>query len=89
MPKKTIVGEFEGNRFIVENTWLSGAKLFHGEQLLAASNNMFAVNKSEPIMSATVVINEVERLVEVFAYALLTVKLQIKVDGTRIAGDQF
>jgi hypothetical protein len=89
MPKKTIVGEFGGSRFIVENTWFSGAKLFHGHELIATNNNMIAIKKGQAVMSAKVIIGEVERLVEVFAYAIFTVKLQIRIDGKIIAGDLF
>ena len=89
MPKKTIVGEFEGNKFIVENTWFSGAKLFHGSELIATNNDVFAIKKDKALMSAKVIINEVERVVEVFAFAILTVKLHIKVDGEIIAGEEF
>ena len=88
MPKKTIVGEFEGNRFSVENTWFSGAQLFQNGALIAASNDTFALKKSEPMMTAKVVIEGSERIVEVFAFALLTVKPQIRIDGKKIAGDE-
>jgi len=87
MPKKTIIGEFEGSKFIVENTWLSGAKLFHGSELVATNNDFFALKKNKAIMSAKVMVAGIERLVEVFSYALVTVKLQIKVDGKKIVGD--
>lgn len=89
MPKKTIIGEFEGNKFVLENTWFSGAKLFHGNELVATNNGLFALNKNRALMSAKIMIGDVERLVEVFAYAILTVKLQIRVDGEKIAGDVF
>ncbi len=88
MPKKTVVGEFEGNKFVLENTWLSGAKLFHGGELVASNSELFALDKNKAIMSAKVMIGEVERLVEVFAYAIFTVKLQIRIDGKKIAGDK-
>jgi len=89
MLKKIIVGEFAGSKFTVENTWLSGAKLFHGSELIATNNDTFAVKKDKAMIRAKVIVNEVERVVEVFAFAILTVKLQIKVDGEKIAGDEF
>jgi hypothetical protein len=89
MPKKTVVGEYDGNRITVENTWFSGAKLFHNGKLIATNNDLFAIKKNIPLMSAKIFINEVEYLVEVFAYAIITVKLQIKVNGEYVAGERF
>jgi hypothetical protein len=53
------------------------------------NNDAFAIKKNKALMSAKVMINGVERLVEVFPYAILTVKLQIRIDGKKIAGDEF
>lgn len=89
MPKETVVGEFEGNEFVLENTWFSGAKLFHESELVASNNDLFSLNKNKSIMSAKIMIGEVERFVEVYAYAMFTVKLQIRIDGKKIAGDDF
>ena len=89
MPKKTIVGEYEGHRFKVENTWLSGAKLFHDDKLIAVTNDELALDKNEPKMTAKVLINRFERVVEVYFSAVFTVKIQIRVDGKKIAGDDF
>lgn len=88
MPKKTIIGELEGERLIVENTWLSGVRLFHGEKLVGANSQTFAVNRGEPLISTYVVIGGTKRLVEVFVVASFTVKLQLKVDGRHLAGNE-
>ena len=89
MPKKTILAEYKGNKFTVENTWFSGAKLFHNGDLVASNNDIFAIRKDKPLMTTKVVIDGEERRVEVFAFAIFTVKLKITVDGIKIAGNDF
>ncbi|PKM18386.1 MAG: hypothetical protein CVV11_13790 [Gammaproteobacteria bacterium HGW-Gammaproteobacteria-15] len=89
MPKKTVVGEYQGHKITVENTWFGGAKLFHNNDLVATNNDFFAVKKSVPLMSGKITINGVEHLIQVFGYALITVKLQIKINGKYLAGDRF
>ncbi|MFV8783636.1 hypothetical protein ACNKU7_14555 [Microbulbifer sp. SA54] len=86
MPKKTVIGELEGERLIVENTWFSGIRLFHGEKMIGVNNQIFSVSKDSPLIRKEIVVGGVSRLVEVFAVALLTVKIQLKVDGQHLAG---
>ena len=86
MLKKTIIGELEGERLIVENTWFSGIRLFHGEKMIGANGQLFSVSKSKPLIREEIVVSGVSRLVEVFGVAWLTVKIQIKVDGQHLAG---
>jgi len=57
MPKKTIIGEYKGHRFVAENTWFSGAKLFHNNELIATNNDWVAVDKDNALMSANVMID--------------------------------
>ena len=89
MPKKTITGTFADNSFSLENTWFSGAKLLHNGDVIANDNSLFALSKDKPMMSAKVMIDGSEATVEAFGFALITVKLQIRVNGTKIAGDDF
>ncbi|MGI9283627.1 MAG: hypothetical protein ACR2PX_28965 [Endozoicomonas sp.] len=89
MPKKVITGQFEGSRFSVENTWFSGAKLLYEGKVIATNNSIFALKKEVPFMAATIDIAGTERNIEVFAYAIFNVQLQIKVDGQMIAGENF
>ena len=89
MPKKIVAGEYEGSTITVENTWFGGAKLLHNDKVIASNNNFFAVSKTKPLMSATIELNDVKHVVEVYGYAIITVKLQIKVNGSYIAGDKF
>lgn len=89
MPTKTVIADFGSDRFRVENTWFKGAKLSHNDALVATSDDMLALDKRAPIMSADVAVNGQTRKVEVFAWAILTVKLQIRIDGQFIGGDKF
>ena len=86
MPKKTIIGELEGERLMVENTWFSGIRLFHGEKLIGVNNQIFSISKDNPLIKTEIVVGGVSRLVEVFAVALFTVKIQLKLDGKHLAG---
>lgn len=89
MPKKTVVGEYKGSRIVVENTWFNGAKLFCNGKLVATNNDWFATKKDVPVMSADIFLDEEKHLVEIFAYAIFTVKIQIKINGKYVAGDKF
>ncbi len=89
MPKKILVVQHKDSEFLLENTWFSGAKLFQDNKLIAKNNVLFAINKNKPLMSATVIINGAEHLIEAFGYAYFTVRLQLKVNGEYIAGDKF
>lgn len=89
MPKKTICGEFAGHRLRVENTWFSGAQLYHNDACIAANNDLFALNRHKAVMTAKLMLDNTVRTVEVFAYAILVVKIKITVDGEQIAGDSF
>jgi hypothetical protein len=89
MPLKTVIGQVGDTEIKVENTWFSGAKLFVNQKLVAENNDYLALNKSEPLMTAKVLIDGSEKLVEVFAFAIFTVKIKICVDGIQIAGNNF
>jgi hypothetical protein len=51
MPKKTVIGKYQDSEFVVENTWLNGAKLFHNGRVVATNNKLFALSKDKPLMS--------------------------------------
>lgn len=78
-----------GTEIKVVNTWFHGAKLFVNGQEVAVNNKYFALSKSHPVMSVRTLVDGTERLIEVFAFAVLTVKLKICLDGKQIAGDKF
>lgn len=89
MPLKRVVAQIGDTEIKVENTWLSGARLFVNGSAVARTDDYFALNKSKPMMTAKVVIDGAEKLVEVFCFALFTVKIKICVDGIQLAGDRF
>jgi hypothetical protein len=89
MPLKTVIAQFGDTEIKVENTWFSGAKLFVNQKLVVENKDSFALKKTIPIMTARVVIDGTEKLVEVFAFAIFTVKIKICVDGIQVAGNRF
>ena len=89
MPKKIVKGEFERNTFEVLNTWRDGLKLFHDGELLEHNKDKISVSKDIPIISKTITIDNRDRTLEVFVYAVFKVKIQIRIDGEKIAGDKF
>lgn len=89
MPLKRVVAQLGNTEIKVENTWFSGASLFVNQDVVARYDDYFALSKADPIMSAKVVIEGVEKLVEVFCFAIFTVKIKICVDGVQLAGDRF
>lgn len=89
MPLTTVTAQVGDSEIKVINTWLSGAKLFVNQQVVATNKNLFALSKSKPLMTAKVLIDGSEKLVEIFAFALFTVKIKICVDGIQVAGSKF
>lgn len=89
MPTKKISATYLGHEFVVINSWFGGMKFFHNDELLEHHKGKFAVDKNKPVMSHFVSIDDVDRFVEVYVYAILSVKIQIRVDGEKIGGDQF
>ncbi len=64
-------------------------KLYVDGDCRAATNSMLALSPSEPVLSYQVAAEGASFLIEVFCYALLTIKAKIVVDGQQIAGDSF
>ncbi len=89
MPKKIIHAQLGGDRLRVENTWLFGAKLFLNDQLIASNRDLFALDKSRPLMSAEACVNGIESRIDVIMWAIFTVKIQIRVNGDMLAGEEF
>lgn len=84
---KKVKGDFKGHTFLVVNSWFGGLKFYHNDKLIEHNKKMLALDKNRPFISKTIVIEEIPRLVEVYAYAMSSVKIQIRVDGQKIAGD--
>jgi hypothetical protein len=89
MPIKTVIAQVKGIETKVVNTWFSGAKLLVNQEVVAENNDYFALSKSKPVMTAKVLIDGSEKFVEVFAFAIFTVKIKICVDGIQVAGNSF
>lgn len=87
---KEWTGTWDGIEIKVRNSWNDGLKLFVDGEQVAENGNMFALDKNRPFVAATVTRADGKTfLVEVFAYALLSVSVKIVVDGKQIAGDVF
>lgn len=84
---KKVEGEFKGHTFLVVNRWFGGLKLYHNQKLIEHNKQLRATDKNKPLISKKIVIESVTRLVEVYAYAITSVKIQIRIDGQKIAGD--
>lgn len=86
MPTKTVVAQYKDETFVVENTWFSGARLMHNGSIIASNNDMFALGSEAPTMRADVKVGDENLRVEVFTRAILTTKIQIKINGQHAAG---
>ncbi|WP_395748586.1 hypothetical protein [Prosthecobacter sp.] len=78
-----------GHKIRVRNSWSHGMRLFVDGECLAETGRLFALSRSEPVLSHRVAVDGASFLIEIFCYALLTVKAKIVVDGQQIAGDEF
>ncbi len=78
-----------GHEIRVHNSWSHGMKLYVDGDCRAVTSRMLALSPSEPVLSYQVIAEGASFLIEVFCYALLTVKAKIVVDGQQIAGDSF
>jgi len=87
---KEWVATHAGHHIRVRNSWNAGIKLFVDDKLVAERTEFIAIDKTTPFMRAQITPHSGEPfVVEVFAYAILTVKLKIAVNGEMIAGDMF
>lgn len=86
---KKVKGVFKGHTFLVVNRWFGGLKFYHNDRLIEHNKKLLALDKNKPFISETIIIEKIPRLVEVYAYAVTSVKIQIRIDGRKIAGDDF
>lgn len=87
---KEWLASYGGHQIRVRNSWNQGIKLFVDDVLWAENKTMLAIDKLTPVLRAQVE-PEMSKpfVVEVFAHALLSVKVKIAVNGEQIAGDSF
>ena len=88
MPKKTLHVHIGDDRLRVENTWFSGATLFLNDQPIARNNDLFSVNRRTPLMSTEATVNGTKSQIAVFIWAIFTVNIQIRLNGTIVAGEE-
>ena len=81
---------FDGHNIRVRNCWNRGIKLFVDDTLWAESDTMLALDKHTPVLRAQVDPGSGEPfIVDVFAHAIMSVKVKIVVNGEPVAGDAF
>ncbi len=82
------IGEFLGHEIRVFSTWTQDARLYIDGDCKDRSLTRVSLTKT-CILSAPLHEGTKEYSVEVFAKALLSIRLQICVDGKQIAGEMF
>jgi hypothetical protein len=81
---------YAGHSIRVHNSWTGGAQLYVDGECRAATPKVFALDKKHPILRCEFDAGDGSKhTVEVFAYAVLTVRVKIVVDGQQVAGDEF
>ena len=84
------VANWEGREIKVRNSWTGGMRLFVDSEQVAENRQLFALDKDRALLAVTLPREDgTAALVEVFAYALLSVSVKIMVDGKQIAGEVF
>ena len=87
MPTKIVAGEWKGKPVEAINTWFNGATLKFDGKIVATNHDYFALRVAAPLMQAEVEVDGESALIEVYARALLTVQLELKLNGEHLAGD--
>lgn len=87
---KEWLATYGGHQIRVRNSWNLGIKLYVDDVLWDENKSMIAVDKHVALMRAQVEPQFGKPfVVEVFAYAMITTKVKIAVNGRQIAGDSF
>lgn len=66
-----------------------GLRLYVDGYCCASKNGLFAVSKSSPVLSYQVATTERSFQIDVYCFAIITVKVKISIDGRHIGGDRF
>jgi len=82
------IADFKGHEIRVHSTWTQDARLYIDGVCEDRSLKSVSLNKT-CILSASLDDGTEKYKVEVFAKALLSVRLQIRVDGRQVAGEVF
>jgi hypothetical protein len=81
---------YNGCSIRVRNSWTGGIQLYVNDNCCASNTELFAIDKTKPVIRHEfTAFSGAPFVIEVFAYALLTVKVRIVINGTQVAGDSF
>ena len=80
--------EFRGHEIRVFSTWTQDARLYIDGVCRDRSIRRVSLRKTR-ILHTNLQIGADEYLVEVFAKALLSIRLQVRIDGRQVAGEVF
>ena len=80
--------EFKGHEIRVFSTWTQDARLYIDGVCRDRSIRRVSLLKTR-ILSADLRIGKEDYRVEVFAKALLSIRLQVRIDGRQVAGEVF
>ena len=89
MPEKQIFTRYKDHDIRVENTWLSGAKLYVNNEQVDETTQMLALSPNTPLLATTITTPSGTETIEIFVMAILTVKMQIHANGQLISGEKF
>lgn len=96
MHTKVVKAEFAGHSLLATNAWgfdkpsfavKAEARLYIDGDLADRSDGLYAVSKSRPFLSASLVDGATTHRVDVFIRAIFRVRMKICVDGVKVAGD--
>jgi len=73
----------------VRNSWNRGMALFIDEVCRASTNKLLALSKSKPVLRYEIASGTSSSVIEVFCYAMWTIKAKIVADGKQIGSDTF
>ena len=79
---------FKGQEIIISSKWTQDARLYINGVCKDRSIRRVSLRKTR-ILSTTLSIGSKKYFVEVFAKALLSIKLQLRINGKQIAGEVF
>lgn len=78
-----------GHKIRVRNSWSHGIRLYLDDECCTSTTKFFALSRSKPLLWHRVTAGGASFLIEVFCFAIFSVKAKIVVDGEQIAGDRF
>ena len=80
--------EYKGHEIRVFSTWTQDARLYIDGVCMDRSIRRVSLRKTR-ILSTNLRIGVDDHRVEVFAKALLSIRLQLRIDGRQVAGEVF